>query len=232
MSTDSFEIWHSWSLPPDAEYRNGYKVSYAHYKEGGVHTLFTIYPKESINRETMVVEVPANIRILFTNDWRHCKIVIQRVIDYLATIDESTSGIKYKKIVVDTSKVSGWLTAQMALFERDHTFLNDTLPSARTGPFVLLGVVIAFQSKYYPIDILPREAESLVLVLDGMLILSMVLHDIYQRWMCFFDSPLRWLLNRGLKDIITGTFKRYWRRYLTTICISVLLIGGGLINGS
>jgi len=119
----------------------------------------------------------------------------------------------------------------MALFERNHTFLNDTLPSARTVPFVVLGVIIAFQSKYYPVDILPRKEESLMLVLDGMLILSLVLHDIYQRWMFFFCNPSRWILKWALKDIITGTFKRYWRRYLATFCISVLLIGGGLIGG-
>lgn len=234
MSTDSFEISHSWSQPPDAQYRNGYKVSYADYRESGVHIVFTIYPKESTNRETMVLEVPANIRILFANDWRHCKIVIQRVIDYLTTIDESTSGIKYNKIVVDTSKVSGWLTTQMALFERNHTFLNDSLPSARTVPFVVLGLLIALQIQYYPVNILPRKEEGLLLVLDGMLILSMLLRDIFERSIFFLSTPfpvLRSMNTSRLRFTVLGTFKRYWRRYLTTFSISLLLIVGGVIVG-
>ncbi len=203
-------------------------VSFAHYKEGDVHLFFSMYPLKSEGGASVVMEVPANIRISLGNDWSKCEKVIQRVVDYLTTLDDSKFRRKYTDLVIDTSRVPKWFPTQIKLFENSHPFLVDTLPSASTSPLIALGLVIAYQKKFHVLEGLSPEATGWALSAVGISIMGMLFFDIYKRWMFYCRYSPVVLPSWTMRDTFKGTFKRYGRRYLVTFCLSLLAISEGL----
>ena len=203
-------------------------VSFARYEEGDVHLYFSMYPLKPDGGTSVVMEVPANIRMSLGNDWSKCEIVIRRVVDYLTTLDESKSHRKYTDLVIDTSRVPKWFPTQIKLFENSHQFLVDTLPSANTSPLIALGLVIAYQKEFRFLGNLSPEATGLALSVVGISIIGMLFSDIYKRWMFYCRHSPVVLRLWTMRDTLEATFKRYWRRYLVTFCLSLLAISEGL----
>jgi hypothetical protein len=229
MLNKSFEIHHTWGDPREPEYRNGSMVSFAHYKEGNVHLLFSMHQLKSDGISSIVMEIPANIRMSLCNDWSKCEIVIRRVADYLTSLDESKSHRKYSDIVIDTSKVPKWLPTQIKLLEKSYPFLVDSLPTASTSPLIALGLAIGYQKEYHLLGDLSVEATDWAIGAVGTSIMGILFSDIYKRWIFYYRHPLilpsrTWTIS----DTFAGTFKRYWRRFLVTFCLSLLAISEGL----
>ena len=224
----SFQIQHTWGDPREPEYRNGTTVSFAHYKEDGIHLFFSMFPLNPDGSGPFVLEVPRDIRILLGNDWKRCEVAIQRVVEYLEALDESITYRKYSGIVLDTSKVTTWLPTQIKLFEQSHPFLVDSLPDVRTLPFIALGFAIAFQSKFTLFENLGTESLSTALLAVGIVILGILLSDIYTRWAYCVLMSRTVFQSWSTLDILQGMFSRYWRRYLVTLCFSILAICDGL----
>ncbi len=220
------EISHSWGNPREPEYRNNARVSFVRYKEGENHLYFSMYPLEIEGGKSVVVEVPSDIRAQFGNDWGRCQIAVERVVNFLKSLDESIVHRSYATLVVDTSKVPKWLPVQIKLFEEKHTFLCDSFPTAETSPFIAIGLAtICFKEWLIGVGF---TATNEVLFAIGFVTLGMLLIDIGKRWM-FFRNP-SFVVLRGwtLLDKLSGTFKRYGRRYVITLCLSLLIISAGL----
>lgn len=229
MDNTPFEISHTWGDPREPDYRNSARVSFAHYKEGDIHLFFSMYPLAPEKSELVAVEVPSYIRERFGNDWARCQIAIQRVIEYLKSLDESKVHRAYTNLVVDTSKVPKWLPVQIKLIEEKHTFLIDTLPAAMTFPFVAVGLITAYYKGVLIGVGFNSVAMNWTLIAIGITILVMLFSDIGKRWM-FYRNPPMFLALHGwtLMDTLTGTVKRYGRRYFVTLCFSLLIISEGL----
>lgn len=227
MVNTSFEISHNWGDPREPDYRNNARVSFAHYKEGDIYLSFSMFPLAPEKVESIVVEVPANIRAMFGNDWARCQIAIQRVVEYLRSQDKLVVHRAYASLVVDTSKVPKWLPVQVKLLKEKHTFLFDTLPTAMAFPFIAVGLATAYYKKGLMGIGFTAAHETLIAI--GGLTLGMLLFDIGKRWMFFRNPPLLLAL-RGwtLADTLSGTFKRYGRRYFVMLCLSLLIISEGL----
>lgn len=228
MVNTLFEISHDWGDPREPDYRNNARVSFAIYKEGDIYLSFAMFPLTPANAESIVLEVPANIRAMFGNDWTRCHNAIQRVVEYLKSQDELVVHRAYASLVVDTSKVPKWLPVQVKLLEEKHTFLFDTLPTAIAFPFIAAGLATAyFKNQLMGIGFTAAH-ETLIVI--GVATLGMLLFDIGKRWMFFFRDPTQLLALRGwtLADKLSGTFERYGRRYFVTLCLSLLIISEGL----
>lgn len=229
MLESSYNVGHSWGDPREPEYRNGSRVSYAHYSQEGINLYFSIYPHTPDDGASMVMEVPATIRILLNNDWSKCEIVIRRVLEYLESLEASSTGRNYAGIVVDASQVPGWFPTQIALLERNHPFLIDTLPSAKAFPLIVFGAVAVYQYDYF-VNWFGSERIGWVIIASGVLIMGMLFADIYQRWTLCFHPPdvmlllYKWTFVNSLRCV----FSRYWRRFIVTFCISLIILGAGL----
>ncbi|MEW6646896.1 MAG: hypothetical protein AB1450_06835 [Pseudomonadota bacterium] len=225
MDNTPFEISHTWGDPREPDYRNNARVSFAHYKEGDIHLFFAMYPITPEKGGPVVVEVPAYIRERFGNDWSRCQIAIQRVVDYLKSLNESKVHRKYTDLVVDTSKVPKWLPVQLKLFTEKHTFFIDTLPAAKTFPFVSVGLITAYYKEVLIGVGFNSVAVNWALIAIGITILWLLLSDIGKRWLVYRNPPIFLALHGWtLSDTMSGTFKRYGRRYCITLCFSLLII--------
>lgn len=227
----SYNVRLSWGDPREPE-----PYPYAIYTEGKQWIHFNI--ELSDFDDVWLVKPPKNLRSLLKSSWKDRKIIYARVLNYLSSVETSTStGAKikrYNKLKLDESSLESYVVYLKKKIDSKTTRIRFSLPTKKTLPPLLIGFSLVFISHQYNLSNFMLKATIVLLITSGFYAVGELLKGVQKDYetllMPFSVSVLtkRMDAKKAKWSAMKLALRHFWRRYLLVLASSIYIIYHGV----
>jgi len=220
----------------EGEYRNGVIVSSVYYREDNLLLSFTFsYEKDLISTEEgWVLTLPSDFRDKLGKRWKDKNIILNRVIEFLKSLDSLNMFIMGKReidnVKIDSTNLPSFLQSITGRIRNRFRWLEYTLPSKNILILLALGFLLAyFINKHDFLQDFSSITPTILIALGvttTILLIKDILKDL--NTFTFIGAVAQNGLFSARMTALKIIFSQFGRRYIITLILTMVLIKTGI----